>query len=75
MADNSILRNFIQMRRSLHKDEKKPVGTVKKGTSAAMVANATETTLAKILEEKPGRKELSEYLQKECSRLTAEKMK
>jgi hypothetical protein len=75
MGDNSILQNFIQMRRSLHKEEKKPAASRKKGTSAAMVTNATEDTLAKILEEKPGKKVLIEYFQKECSRLTAEKMK
>lgn len=75
MSDNSVLKNFLEMRRSLHKEEKKPAGSRKKGTSAALVANATEGTLAKIIEEKPSKKEVSEYFQKECSRLTADKMK
>ena len=75
MSENAILKSFLDMRRSLHKEEKKPVGARKKGTSAALVAAATEGTLAKIIEEKSSKKDVVEYFQKECDRLTAQKMK
>lgn len=47
----------------------------KKGTGEAISQQMTEDTLAGIIESKPGKKKVEEYFQKECTRLTTEKMK
>ena len=77
MSDNPFLKSFLEMRRSLHKEQQAPVAQPKKkkGTGEAISQQMTEDTLAGIIESKPGKKKLEEYFQKECTRLTTEKMK
>ena len=80
---NGVLKDFLNMRKSLHKEEKaaaapaapaKKIG--KKGATAMAVSEElTGNTLARIIEEKPSKKEVSDYFQKMADRLTAEKMK
>lgn len=77
MSENAILKQFLEMRRSLYKEEQKPVakGKLPKGTKEAVIADATESTLATLIEKKPGKKVVEEYFQKETNRLTSEKLK
>jgi len=74
-GENAFLRDFIKMRQSLHK-ETAPVKPTRKSkaTSEALTENATENTLAYLIEKKPKKKDVEEYFQTECNRLTAEKM-
>lgn len=46
-----------------------------KGTADAKREDFQGMSVATIIEEKPPKKEVLEYFQKECDRLTAEKMK
>ena len=80
MSENAVLKQFLEMRRALYKEAapvaapaapKKKKG---KGTSEALTAEATENTLATLIEKKPGKKAVEEYFQRECDRLTGEKM-
>ena len=79
MCENPFLKQFVDMRRSLLKEETKStapqVKKGKKGTGEAISSNLTEDTLAGLIEQKPGKKKVEEYFQKECTRLTTEKMK
>ena len=43
-------------------------------TKEAIQSDILAPTLTKIVEDKPGRKEVMEYFQKEADRLTAQKM-
>ena len=82
---NQVLKDFLEMRRSLHKSN--PVAstavqankkmTGKKGgkTSDAILNDEFGITVAKIIEEKPPKKVVCEYFQKEADNLTKEKMK
>ena len=76
---NGLLKDFLEMRKSLHKEETKPVPAVKKGgkkgaTAMAISEEMTEGSLAKIIEDKPSKKDVCQYFQKLADRLTAEKM-
>lgn len=79
-----FLKDFLNMRRNLHKEAPPPqvtsaVGDTKKrkakGTSDHRQDEMMGITVAKIIEEKPTKKEVMEYFQKECDRLTKDKMK
>ena len=75
------------MRKSLHKEAPAQIvsavaskGNPKKTRASKGTADGSREDLygvsvAKIIEEKPPKKEVLEYFQKECDRLTAEKMK
>ena len=81
MNSNEFLKQFIEMRKSAapppgqasvkasdalpQSKKQKKLGTTKK---------VTETGIQHIIETKPGRKEVEEYLQDICNKLTAEKM-
>jgi hypothetical protein len=78
---NSILKDFLEMRKGLHKNgppapanqpiKGKQLTKTKEGIKSDMLA----PTLTKIIEDKPAKKEVLDYFQKEADRLTAEKMK
>jgi hypothetical protein len=79
-----FLKDFMNMRRNLHKEAPPPqVVSVKadgkkrtaKGTSDHRADELTGITVAKIIEEKPPKEEVKQYFQKECDRMTKEKMK
>ena len=84
---NSVLKDFLDMRRALHKTGAPPpvssaIQTAEKKTGKKLGKTkeaASEElfgmSVAKIIEEKPNKKEICEYFQKECDKLTAEKMK
>lgn len=81
MSDNAVLKQFLEMRRALYKESPAPATAATaprkkkgKGTSEALTAEATENTLATLIEKKPGKKGVEEYFQRECNRLTTEKM-
>jgi hypothetical protein len=83
----SFLKDFLQMRQNLHKQappqivsaiggggEGKKTRTPK-STSDGHSTDMMEISVAKIIEEKPPKKEVMAYFQKECDRMTNEKMK
>jgi hypothetical protein len=81
---SGFLKDFMDMRKNLHKaappqivsavaPEKKVRAS--KGTADGVREELQGITVAKIIEEKPPKKEVMAYFQKECDRLTAEKMK
>lgn len=82
---NSVLKDFLDMRRSLHKapqsnpqpttqmkqnEKVKRVGKTKEG----QLSETLDVSVAQIIEDKPPKKEVCEYFQKECDKLTAQKM-
>ena len=82
---NGVLKDFLEMRRALHKsapeasshavkDARKKHQTAKTMPTAD---NETppEITLARIIEEKPKRKEVEAFFQAECDKMTKDKMK
>lgn len=85
----AFLKDFMDMRRTLHKSAPAPIvsavpnpetGVKKKtraskGTSDGTLGDLMEMSVAKIIEDKPGKKEVKAYFQKVCDKLTAEKMK
>ena len=81
---NGVLKDFLEMRRALHKSSSEPTHAVKDarkkhlGTKTMPTAdNETppEITLARIIEEKPKRKEVEAFFQAECDKMTKDKMK
>jgi hypothetical protein len=77
---NSVLKDFMEMRRSLHKNEPTKVEqrtAARKAKTMPTGDNDTplEITLARIIEDKPKKKELELFFQRECDKLTKEKMK
>ena len=80
---NQVLRDFLEMRKNLHKsdpaalvkDNKKKTGKAGGKTSEAILNEEFGITVAKIIEEKPSKKIVCEYFQKEADKLTKEKMK
>jgi len=83
----SFLKDFLDMRKSLHKSAPAPIVSAtpasttgkktraSKGTSDGTLGDLQEMSVAKIIEEKPPKKEVKAYFQKMCDKLTAEKMK
>lgn len=79
-AHNGFLKEFLDIRKNLHKSEpsvKETRGKMRNQKVMPTADNETpiEITLARIIEEKPKKKEVEEFLQKECDKLTKEKMK
>lgn len=81
---NSVLKDFMDMRKNLHKDTTQPMTkkeerakALKGKTNPSVLSTDTpiEITLARIIEAKPKRKEVETFLQAECDKLTKEKMK
>jgi hypothetical protein len=77
---NGFLKEFLDIRRNMHKSEptvKEKRDKMRNQKVAPTADNdmAIETTLARIIEEKPKKKEVEMFLQKECDKLTKEKMK
>lgn len=73
----AFLQEFINTRNKINKQDKmaKPAdaSAVRKGEKKAK-EDALHTGIAYIIENKPGRKHMEEFLQKRCDELTAEKM-
>jgi len=72
----AFLKEFMDMRKNVQKqvspaDKKK----VMKGQVKPIDTGADGTTLASIIEKKPSKKVVAEYLQKRCDELSKEKMK
>ena len=80
---NDFLRKFLEMRKQ-HKASpaQAPEPTSTKGkmksrgkTAAPLEGEMAGVTVAKIIEDKPGKKTVCEYFQQLADRLTTEKMK
>jgi hypothetical protein len=77
-----FLKDFLSMRQQLHKNQSvvptvsAPIPAKKgKGTADQSIDDLMGLSVAKIIEEKPPKKEVMGYFQKQCDRLTKEKMK
>lgn len=72
----SFLKDFMDMRNKISKNtnpvEKK---NILKGTVKPTDTGLDGTTLASIIEKKPSKKIVAEYIQKRCDELSKEKMK
>lgn len=72
----SFLKEFMDMRNKISKNtnpvEKK---NILKGTVKPTDTGLDGTTLASIIEKKPSKKIVAEYIQKRCDELSKEKMK
>ena len=85
----AFLKDFLNMRKSLHVTQnaslvsstpslKAPIRPKKVGTKSTSEGQQDELfgiSVAKIIEDKPPKKEVMAFFQQECDRLTAEKMK
>lgn len=71
----AFLQEFINTRKKLTKDAPTPFekAKVRKGETKP-TQDALETGIGYIIDKKPGRKSVEEYLQKRLDELTAEKM-
>ena len=79
MQKNDFLRQFIEMRKAVAPNGAQaarvdPTPTSKRAKKTSSVQKVTDGGLAHIIENKVGRKEVEEYLQKRCDELTADKM-
>jgi hypothetical protein len=81
---NGVLKDFLDMRRNLHKSSSEPTAAVKDARKKQLAAKTAPTadngtppeiTLARIIEDKPKRKEVEAFLQTECDKMTKDKMK
>jgi len=81
MNTNDFLRSFLEMRKGMNPAPGNPSRSVvdelpktKKQKRIGPRQEVTETGLQHIIEEKPGRKVVEEYLQEMCNQLTSKKM-
>lgn len=81
MMSNEFLKQFIEMRKGMTPAPgTKSVAAVdalpksKKAKKTGPRQEVLETGLQHIIESKPGRKDVEEYLQDMCNKLTASKM-
>lgn len=81
---NGILKEFLDMRRNLHKANQTTEATLKSARETGKRNTATktpqtnemvDTSLATIIEDKPKKAVVCEYFQKMADRLTKDKMK
>lgn len=81
---NGILKEFLDMRRNLHKSNQTTEATLKSARETGKRNTATktpqtnemiDTSLATIIEDKPKKAVVCEYFQKMSDRLTKDKMK
>jgi hypothetical protein len=84
-----FLKDFLAMRRDLHKKSIPPSTTLptatgappapkskkQKSTSEVAQESMMGISVAKIIEDKPPKKDVIQYFQDQCDRLTKEKMK
>ena len=77
-----FLKDFLMMRQQLHKNQSTTPTVVTpstakkaKSTGAQKIDDMMEISVAKIIEEKPPKKEVMGYFQKQCDKMTKEKMK
>lgn len=72
----AFLKEFMDMRKNVQK-QATPVEKKKlmKGQTKPIDTGLDGTTLASIIEKKPSKKVVAEYLQKRCDELSKEKMK
>jgi hypothetical protein len=73
----SFLKEFMDMRKQVSKVEKTPVEAkkIRKGETKPIETALDGTSLASIIEKKPSKKVLQDYMQKRCDALSKEKMK
>jgi hypothetical protein len=83
----AFLKDFMAMRQGLHKTVSAPIVSATpasttgqktrsaKGTADGTLGDLLEISVAKIIEDKPPKKDVKAYFQKVCDRLTAQKMK
>ena len=73
----AFLKEFMDMRKNVNKTAKTPVEVkkVRKGEVKPIDTGLDGTSLASIIEKKPSKKVVGEYLQKRCDELSKEKMK
>ena len=79
MQKNDFLRQFVEMRKAIAPNgamaaRVDPTPTSKRAKKTSSAQKVEGGGLQHIIENKPGRKEVEEYLQKKCDELTAEKM-
>ena len=81
---NGFLKDFMNMRASLHKSAPSDPPTNKEIRAKKLAQKTNPTadndtpiniTLARIIEDKPKKKEVEAFFQQECDKLTKEKMK
>jgi hypothetical protein len=68
MDQNPFLKQFLNMRKNLHKEEVN--GT--KGKQPKQMADPSGITMAHIIENKPSDKEVIEYFKARCEALCAD---
>jgi len=73
----AFLKEFMDMRKQVNKKEPTPAEKKKvlKGQVKPIDTGLDGTSLASIIEKKPSKKVVAEYLQKRCDELSKEKMK
>ena len=73
----AFLKEFMDMRKNVNKDAQTPkdLKKIQKGQVKPIETALDGTTLASIIEKKPSKKVLEQYIQKRCDDLSKEKMK
>jgi hypothetical protein len=73
----AFLKEFMDMRKNVNKNAKGPeeLKKIRKGQTKPIETAVDGTTIASIIEKKPSKKVLADYLQKRCDALSKEKMK
>lgn len=80
-----FLKDFLAMRQNLHKQATQmaapivanavPIGKKVKSTKEQTMDDMMGGSIARIIEEKPPKKEVMDYFQTQCDKMTKEKMK
>jgi len=73
----AFLKEFMDMRKNVNKNAKAPeeLKKIRKGQTKPIDTAVDGTTLASIIEKKPSKKVIAEFIQKRCDELSKEKMK
>jgi hypothetical protein len=73
----AFLKEFMDMRKGVNKKEATPQEKkkIQKGQTKPIETGLDGTSLASIIEKKPSKKMVAEYIQKRCDALSKEKMK
>ena len=71
----AFLQEFMKHRQHVTKSDPTPQQKKHTALQTAVAKKELDMSVAGIIEKKPGRKVLDEYLQKRCDELTKEKIK